>query len=131
VREAAVRNAIFELGSALHATRASSILEGRGGVFCLSDALGNCLPGKDSSNAWTAYLDVEGRAQSVAGQTLPAGLLLQASRPRLTFWPDARAASPGTLTICDSRRIARPRAIVLSQTGRIRAGVAHESDCAP
>jgi Tfp pilus assembly protein FimT len=129
LRDSAVRSALFELNSALHATRASSIVEARTGVLCLSDGIGNCLPGMDSSNAWTAYLDVEGRPRPLAGQALAPGLVIHATRPRLTFWPDARAATPVTLTICDSQGIARPRAIVLSQTGRIRLAEASAADC--
>ncbi len=129
LRAAAVRSALFELSAALHATRANSIVEARRGVLCLSDALGNCLAGMDSSNAWSAWLDVNGRAQPLAGHTLPAGLVLRATRPRLDFWPDSRAASPGTLTICDTQGVARPRAIVLSQTGRIRLAEASDADC--
>jgi len=129
MRDSAVRGAIFELNSGLNATRASSIVEARRGILCLSDALGNCLAGKASSNAWSAYLDIDGRSQPLAGQTLPAGLFLHATRPRLDFWPDARAASTGTLTICDSQGIAKPRALVVSQAGRIRFSAASNADC--
>lgn len=129
LRTVAVRSALFELAAGLQATRAGSIVEARKGVLCLSDALGNCLPGMDSSNAWSAYLDVDGRPSPLAGGALPAGLVLHATRPRLDFWPDARAASPGTLTICDTQGIARPRAVVLSQTGRIRITAAADADC--
>jgi type IV fimbrial biogenesis protein FimT len=129
LRNSAVRSALFELNSGLHATRNSSIVEARPGVLCLSDALGNCLPGLDSSNAWSAYLDVEGRLQPLAGNALPEGLFLRATRPRLSFWPDARAASPATLTICDAQGVARPRSVVLSQAGRIRITDASDADC--
>jgi len=129
LRNSAVRGAIFELNSGLHVTRASSIVESRRGIFCLSDALGNCLAGKDSSIAWTTWLDVDGHAQPLAGKALPDGLFLRATRPRLDFWPDARAASTGTLTICDAQGIARPRSLVISQAGRIRAGDASDADC--
>ncbi len=46
--------------------------------------------------------------------------MLRASRNRLDFWPYALAASTSTLTICDAQGIAPPRAIVISQTGRVR-----------
>jgi Tfp pilus assembly protein FimT len=129
LRNSAVRGALFELSSALHATRASSIIEGRTGVFCLSDGIGNCLPGKDSSNAWKAWLDIGGQPRALAAQTLSPGLVLRATRPRLSFWPDARAASPVTLTICDTQQVARPRSIIISQTGRIRLADADAADC--
>jgi type IV fimbrial biogenesis protein FimT len=129
LRAAAIRSALFELVAGLQQTRADSILEARPGVLCLSDGPGNCLAGMDSSNAWTAYLDVDGRVQTLASRALPAGFELHATRARLNFWPDARAASTGTLTICDTSGIARPRAIVISQGGRIRTADASERDC--
>ena len=129
LRAAAVRSALFELAAGLQQARADSILAARPGVLCLSDAPGNCLAGMDSSNAWSAYLDVDGKAQPIANRALPAGLVLFATRARLNFWPDARAASTGTLTICDTQGLARPRAIVISQGGRIRITDASEGDC--
>jgi len=128
-RNSAVRSAIFELNSALKATRASSIVEARPGVLCLSDAAGNCLPGKESSNAWSAYLEIDGHPRTLAGNALPEGLFLHATRPRLQFWPDSRAASTGTLTICDAQGVAQPRALVLSQAGRVRMTEADPADC--
>jgi Tfp pilus assembly protein FimT len=128
-RAAAVRSATFELAAAMQQTRASSIVQARIGVLCLSDALGNCLTGVESSEAWSAFLEVNGRPQPIAGQVLPAGVLLRATRARLNFWPDARAASTGTFTICDAQGLARPRALVLSQGGRVRQAAADARDC--
>jgi len=129
LRAAAMRSAVFEASAGLNLTRASSIVEARRGVFCLSDVDGNCLAGMDSSNAWSAWLEVDGLPRQLARQALPAGLVLRATRARLDFWPDARAASPGTLTICDTQGVARPRALVLSQTGRVRIADASDTDC--
>ncbi|HET7809069.1 MAG TPA: GspH/FimT family pseudopilin [Steroidobacteraceae bacterium] len=120
LRGAAVRSAAFELAAGLRQARAASILESRTAVFCLSDAAGKCLAGVDSSFAWAAYLEVDGHAEPVAAGALPRGVTLYASRTKLSFWPDTRAGSTGTLTICDSQGVAPPRAIVLSQVGRLR-----------
>ena len=129
LRSAAVRSAIFELAAGLQQTRANSIVAARPGVLCLSDDVGNCLAGTDSSNGWSAWLDIGGRPQPLAGSVLPDGLVLHATRPRLNFWPDARASSTGTLTICDTQGIAKPRAVVLSQGGRIRFADGNAADC--
>jgi len=129
LRGAAVRSAMFELTAGLQQTRTNSIVAARPGVVCLADHTGKCLPGTDSSNGWSAWLDIDGRLQPLAGGILPEGLVLHASRPRLNFWPDARAASTGTLTICDAQGIARPRAVVLSQGGRIRLADGNAADC--
>ncbi len=128
-RNAAVRSAFFELAAGLQLTRASAIVQARRGTLCLSaSAGGNCLS-DGGTNAWTAFLEVDGQSQPLAARTLPAGIVIRATRNRLDFWPDSRAASTGTLTICDTQGIARPRAIVVSQLGRIRLADGEVSGC--
>ena len=67
--------------------------------------------------------------QPLSARALPAGIVLHATRNRLDFWPGSRAASTGTLTICDARGVARPRAIVISQLGRLRVADGDDSAC--
>jgi Tfp pilus assembly protein FimT len=128
LRANAVRAAAYELLAGVHQARAASILEGRTGVLCPSDAAGKCLQGVQAGH-WVAFLETEGAATGLAGLALPPGVLLRASRPRIIFWPDSLAASTGTLTICDAQRIARPRAIVISQGGRARVADAADAAC--
>jgi type IV fimbrial biogenesis protein FimT len=120
LRAAAVRAGTYELLTGLHQTRATSIVESQPGTLCPSDADGNCLPSATPAGFWRASLDVH---------PLPAGIVVRASRSPLRFWPDALSASTGTLTICDVRGLAPPRAIVISQTGRARVASAVESAC--
>jgi Tfp pilus assembly protein FimT len=129
MRANAVRVAAFELLAGLQQARAASIIEGRTGVLCLGDAAGNCLPDGVDAGAWWAFLEVGGRPAALAGQSLPPGVVLRSSRARLTFWPDSLAASTGTLTICDSQRVARPRAIIVSQGGRARVASPADAVC--
>jgi Tfp pilus assembly protein FimT len=129
LRAGAVRSAAYELLAGLQQARAGSILEGHTGVLCLSDAAGNCLAEGAQARNWRAFLEVDGRPNLLAEQSLPTGVVLRSSRARLTFWPDSLAASTGTLTICDSQRIARPRAIVVSQGGRARVASGAEAVC--
>ena len=126
----AMHGAAFELMAGLQQARAGSIVEARPGVLCLSDAAGNCLRGSGPARAWRAFLEWDGRETTLASRTLPPGVVLHSSRTRLTFWPHSLSASTATLTICDARGSARPRAIVISQTGRIRLANAREADCA-
>jgi type IV fimbrial biogenesis protein FimT len=130
LRANAVRSAVFELLGGVQQARASSIIEARRGVLCLSEPGESCLPDGAQGSGWQAFLEVDGRPALIAAQSLPAGVVVRASRARLTFWPDSLAASTGTLTICDAQRIARPRAIVISQGGRARVTAAAESACA-
>jgi type IV fimbrial biogenesis protein FimT len=129
LRAAAVRSASLELLAALQQARASSIVAGRPGVFCLSDGAGHCLSGDAPALAWNAFLAGTGSPVPLAGSLLPRGIELRATRPTLTFQPDALAASTGTLTICDRQGVARPRAIVLSQGGRVRLADADPAVC--
>ena len=130
LRAGAVRSATLELLAGVQQTRASSIVEARPGTLCLSDAAGNCLRGNGPASSWQAFLQDGDQRRPLAARALPAGVELRASRPRLEFWPDPFAASTITLTICDTQGVTSPRAIVVSQTGRVRLSTATEEGCA-
>ena len=98
-------------------------------MLCLSDISGHCLTGNGPAVAWSAFLEGRGSTAALAGGPLPRGLELRATRARLSFWPDSLASSTATLTICDRAGLARPRAIVLSQTGRVRIADAAAGAC--
>jgi len=120
VRNAAMRSAVLELLGGLQQARTGAINQSRPGVFCLSDAEGGCLAGDGAARAWTAFLEGRDGKIPLGGGSLPHGLELRASRARLTFWPDSVAATTSTLTICDPAGFARPRALIISQNGRVR-----------
>jgi hypothetical protein len=103
----------------LQQARADSILESRPGAVCPSDSAG-CLGANVPARAWMSFLEVGGTRRELRRHTLPAGVIVRASRTPLRFWPAALAASPATLTICDERGMAPARAIVISQSGRAR-----------
>ena len=131
LRAGAVRSATLELLAGLQQARATSIVAALPATLCLSDRAGNCLRGNAPATAWSAFLDDRGTARTLDRRVLPAGIELRASRNRLDFWPDALAASTSTLTICDTQGIAPPRAIVISQTGRVRLDDAARKACNP
>ena len=129
LRVAAVRTATYELLAGLQQTRGNSILESRPGIVCPSDAAGNCLPAAQASSFWRASIDTSEHPVERERRDLPSGVTVRASRSPLRFWPDALAASNGTLTICDTQRVAPPRAIVLSLSGRARVSPAAIAAC--
>lgn len=129
-KASALRAANFELMAGLQQIRASSILEGRPGLLCPVDAAGTCLPAGSAGTAWRSFVEDGSARREVGSQSLPAGLELRATRSPLRFWPGTRAASTGTLTICDTRGFGEPRAIVLSQSGRARFAEAPAGVCA-
>jgi type IV fimbrial biogenesis protein FimT len=127
VRSAAVRSATYELLTGLQQARGHAIVAARSTLLCLSDLSGNCLAGTAPASAWS--VSAESAVGPLDARPLPAGIELHATRSPLRFWPDSLAASTGTLTICDARGIAAPRAIVLSQSGRARVRSAVPADC--
>jgi Tfp pilus assembly protein FimT len=124
-----MRAATFEVMAGLQQARASSIVESRPASFCPSDAAGGCLPASTPGVAWRSALD--GSPDTPRGHELPRGVRLLASRSPIRFWPTAHSASTGTLTICDIEGVARPRAIVISVTGRARLTDADDEACVP
>ncbi len=129
LRNGAVRSATLDLLAGVQQTRASSILEARPATLCLSDRAGRCLRGNAPAPAWNAFLERDGETRTLTRRLLPAGIEIRASRARLDFWPYAMAASTNTLTICDTQGLGRPRALVVSQTGRVRVEDADWEAC--
>jgi type IV fimbrial biogenesis protein FimT len=126
LRATAVRTAAYDLMAGLQRARANSILESRTSVLCPSDGAG-CLAADVPARGWMSFLEVAGNPVELNWHTLPAGVVVRASRAPLRFWPASLAASPATLTICDERGVAPARAIVISQTGRAR--FAEQAQC--
>jgi type IV fimbrial biogenesis protein FimT len=130
LRAAAVRSASFELLTGLQQIRANSVVESRPGVLCPTDAEGRCLEAGIAAAGWRTFVEDGTGRRELAGQRLPRGVSVRATRSPLRFWPTAHAASAGTLTICDERGDAPPRAIVISATGRARLDAGSASACA-
>ena len=116
VRAAAVRSA-------------TSILEARSLDLCPSDSRGNCLAAGISTPYWRAPMEAGAGRSTGGSHALPSGIRVRSTRSPLRFSPDALGASTGTLTICDEQRVAPPRAIVLSVSGRARLANAPAEAC--
>ena len=129
LRAAAVRSATFDLLAGVQQTRGNAILEARVLDLCPSDAAGHCLSAGVPTPYWRASPGAAPGASPPAAHTLPAGIIVHATRSPLRFSPDALGASTGTLTICDQSRVAPPRAIVLNLSGRARLASAPAEDC--
>jgi len=125
LRAAAVRSATFDLLAGLQQARGSAILESRALNLCPSDASGRCV----GAGVPAAYWQVSTPDSGGAGYVLPPGVVVRATRSPIWFSPDASGATTGTLTICDERHVAPPRAIVLSTSGRARLEPAQAGAC--
>ena len=129
LRAAAIRSATFDLLAGLQQTRGNAILEARPLDLCPSDMAGQCLAAGVLTPYWRSSLETAVGGSPAASHALPAGIVVRANRSPLRFSPDALGASTGTLTICDLQRVAPPRAIVLSLSGRARLAPAAAADC--
>ncbi len=129
LRASAVRAATFDLLAGLQQTRGTSIVVAAPGMLCPSDSAGNCLPAETAASHWRWSVESAGRAIPAEPQALPAGVIARASRSPVRFWPNSVSASTATLTICDLRRVAAPRAIVVNVAGRARVTAAADSAC--
>jgi Tfp pilus assembly protein FimT len=129
LRAQAVRSATFDLLAGLQQARGNSILESRPQDLCPSDSAGSCVGAGIPTPYWCASAESDAGQALRTSHVLPKGVLVRASRSPLRFWPDARGASTGTLTICDEQGVAPPRAIILSLTGRARLEAAPAEAC--
>jgi type IV fimbrial biogenesis protein FimT len=129
LRASAVRAATYELLAGLQQTRGNSIVESRPGLLCPSDPAGNCLPAATAGGFWRWAIDAPGKPSEVELRALPEGVVARSSRSPIRFSPTAVNASNATLTICDLRGIAPPRAIIINVSGRARIAAAADSTC--
>lgn len=141
-RAGAVRASTFTVLAGLQHLRTQAILQARTGSFCAADGSGACVPSSAAGVGWRSSLEGAGLPppgeapgaedagpDATMHRPLPSGVVVRSTRSPIRFWPGSFSASAGTLTICDVHRIAAPRAIVISQTGRARLADAPWSAC--
>lgn len=138
-RRAGVRSASDQLFLALHQARSASILRNVPAVVCLSADGARCgVRAGVPADAWIAFLDRSPSNPAVRqpgdellrAERLPRGIRAWATRTTVTFWPVARAGTTSTFVLCDRERLAEPRSIVVSQSGRPRQAAGDAADCA-
>ena len=128
--EAASLTSAHSLLRALHLARSQALLRAEPAVVCLSADLASCAArsATDPIRGWIVFLNL--RAERTVQRDpqepllgvfeLPERLRLTGSRSAVTYWPVSRAGTTATFTVCDPDRLARTRAVVVSQTGRSR-----------
>lgn len=128
--EAASLSSAHSLLRALHLARSQALLRAEPAVVCLSADLVSCVsrPATASIRGWIVFLNLRTErtvqrdsAEPLLGVfALPENTRLAGSRTAVTYWPVSRAGTTATFTVCDSHRLARTRAVIVSQTGRPR-----------
>jgi Tfp pilus assembly protein FimT len=115
--EGRVAAAADRLSAALALARATALAQGQRVDVCLQ-RLPDCRHVGAAAEIvlWLA----SPTPTAVRTVLLPTGVRVFASRQRSSFYPWPRDASSTSFTLCDEQRRARPRRLVVSQTGRVR-----------
>jgi prepilin-type N-terminal cleavage/methylation domain-containing protein len=95
-------------------------------ALCLTDDQSRCRAGRSgSAQGWRVLsLDELQAGPGDGNGSRPApGIWLHGTRLAVTYWPASRSGTTATLTLCSAAG-ARPRQLVISQTGRPRLRVA-------
>lgn len=124
-RQAIEINALFH---AIHLARKESVVHRQVVSLCPSSDGQSCLPGKDWSPGWIVFrnADRDSPPQVDPGETViqahgvTDSVRISANRSGFTLRATVKRATNGTLVVCDARRRVRPKALVVSYTGRPR-----------
>lgn len=129
---ASVATEADRLLAALAFARSRAILTGKPLVVCLSADLENCVAhGADAATAWIVFENTHGEFAPerdpdepvLRAHRLDRVTEVRATRSAVTYWPAPRAAATSTFEFCSGIAGARPRAVIVSQTGRPRLRV--------
>ena len=127
-RQAAEINALFH---AVHLARKESIVQRRTVSLCPSTDGQSCTGDTDWSVGWIAFRNADGDSPPVvdAGEfiiqahAVDPRIRITSNRRAFTLRATVRRATNGTLVICDTADRVRPKALVVSYTGRPRVAV--------
>jgi type IV fimbrial biogenesis protein FimT len=128
-RQHAEINALFH---AVHVARKESIMRRKVVSLCPSDDGLRCGASGDWSEGWLMFenSDRDSPPQVDAGETIlqrhrvAEDVIIKANRRGFTLRATVLRATNGTLVVCDARDRIRPKALVVSYTGRPRVAVA-------
>jgi Tfp pilus assembly protein FimT len=122
------------LGS-LHFARSAAALQALPTVLCLSADGRRCLESpRAEARGWLVFHDVdrgspvqiEGGDLVLRAVELPGRVSVRGSRSAVTYWPVARAGTTATLLLCHDGYPQHGRAVVISQSGRVRTAAGGE-----
>ena len=114
--------------SILHLARSEAVKHGGRVVVCPSPDGNNCGSSKDWNSGWLLFRSDDRERDTdepllQAGNPLQSGITMQSGnhRKRIVYQQDGSSGgSNSSFTFCDSRKLARPRVICLSNSGRPR-----------
>lgn len=118
-------NALFH---AVHLARKESIVRRKVVSICPSSDGQQCRPGRDWSGSWILFVNDDRDEPPTIGagevildrHEVNPGIRLTANRRGFTLRSTVKRATNGTVVACDRADRTRPRALVISYTGRPR-----------
>ncbi len=128
-REAALTAAAQQMVAALSLARSAAAARGVPVAVCLSAEGAACLTAAGAvAERWLVFVNPDGDqpVRRDVGEALLRSyalhppLRLHATRAGVNYWPAPRAGSTTTFTICDPRAAEKSRAVIVSQSGRVR-----------
>ena len=128
LQESRMAAEINQFITALHLARSEAVKHGRRIVLCPRKQGPVCGSSPDWINGWMVFASDDREYDPdekvlQAGNPLSAGISLRSSnhRKRIVYQQDGSSGgSNASFTFCDTRRLAKPRVICLSNTGRPR-----------
>jgi type IV fimbrial biogenesis protein FimT len=124
-RQAAEINALFH---AIHLARKESIVQRQTVSLCASADGRTCAGGTDWSAGWIVFRNADSDSPPavdagefvIQAHTVDPRMRIKSNRRGFTLRATVRRATNGTLVVCDAADRARPKALVVSYTGRPR-----------
>ena len=117
---------------AVHLARNTAITRGMEVALCPSRGQEDCRPDRDWSGGWVAFVNRDGREPPrlddgdviLAREPAETRTIITGNRRYFMFRPHGLRATNGTLLVCTADGRGRPRAVVVSYTGRPRGQLA-------
>lgn len=118
-------NALFH---AFHQARKESIMRRKAVTLCSSRDGRTCSGSSDWSSGWImSYAPDSSHLESgksvVVSHRLSEGMRATANRRAFTLRATVRRATNGTIVVCDAQDRVRPKALIISYTGRPRVAL--------
>jgi type IV fimbrial biogenesis protein FimT len=117
-RQSVEINALFH---AFHQARKESIMRRRTVTLCPSADGRSCAQRTNWSGGWIMTHDAD--ASVVFAHRAGDGIRITANRRAFTLRATVRRATNGTIVVCDARGRIRPKALIISYTGRPRVAL--------
>lgn len=132
-----IRSSINKLVHAFYEARSQALISGSEVVLCPSSTGQSCEAGGGWEQGWMVFHnsdedhppqpDADESILNIAGPT--PGLRISANRSAFVMRPFGLRSTNGTLTLCSRNRATRPRALIVSYTGKPRTADASAMLC--